>query len=733
MNHNIDKWEFIIKQARQCYTKTLWEKLFSENANFISFTKDAKALNELFKILSADSQCLNYDVHIWITLLQGCLSSWNLELGLEIANFVKDKSSIDILNYIIQIYIEAGKPVLARNLATKGLRLSGVNNETLMQFKMYICTSYVQEGKKNKATRILNEILRELNIRDFKPEFKAKILDSLARVQFFFGRYLQAAQIFYQCYELNIYIKNWEEASKSLYNTASCYFNAGGDKRQKKGFELVEECRKIAEAQSFYGLLSHVEAFYGHDDYWHGNFMDAIQHYRKAYEYIPSSDKSFRTLHILSMLTLIYFRLGQIKMAKHFAQKTFDLAKEDYSNRFKSRYSAIRVELLWEEGRFEESQNFIKNLVSNFETNGVNTLEELSTLSRYYLQSSQVEEQRIYPNIKVSDILKSNSGDWIEYLYSVGQVHLYQGELELAQSLFDQCISRAKKYGERYYSTLSLLGLIKIKLLRNIPVDELQELIKDFSVIVAKLGDSPLKIYIYFLRASLAYKQGDFEKCKYNIKTAMNCNKAYYADKFVAECWYNTIHGNSLRVMSEKEYVLLFKKTKIYFNPTFEYIGNDAFKVSDKYIINLNTHSILSQLLQYLLKRARFSASAEDIQLHVWQQSLDQQGWQQKIRNSIMRIRDLFPQTIAPLIIHHEQIKLFKEAINIKPIIETIEDPYQEILRLLREQPMSSVSLSSRLNISYSTTKRILKDLVDTQKIYPLKQGRNVIYCLKDM
>ena len=42
-----------------------------------------------------------------------------------------------------------------------------------------------------------------------------------------------------------------------------------------------------------------------------------------------------------------------------------------------------------------------------------------------------------------------------------------------------------------------------------------------------------------------------------------------------------------------------------------------------------------------------------------------QLGWQQKIRNSIMRIRTLFPYTIAPLIVHMKnEIRLFHEAID---------------------------------------------------------------------
>jgi DNA-binding Lrp family transcriptional regulator len=55
-------------------------------------------------------------------------------------------------------------------------------------------------------------------------------------------------------------------------------------------------------------------------------------------------------------------------------------------------------------------------------------------------------------------------------------------------------------------------------------------------------------------------------------------------------------------------------------------------------------------------------------------------------------------------------------------------DPKDEILRLLREGPMSSVNLANRINLSAATTKRLLKKLTEEEKITMMKLGRNVIY-----
>ena len=72
--------------------------------------------------------------------------------------------------------------------------------------------------------------------------------------------------------------------------------------------------------------------------------------------------------------------------------------------------------------------------------------------------------------------------------------------------------------------------------------------------------------------------------------------------------------------------------------------------------------------------------------------------------------------------------RLFKEAIQIQPTKREGLNTDEEITRLLGADPMTSSQLSRRLGISASTTKRILKRLVDAGEISPQKSGRNVYY-----
>ena len=93
-----------------------------------------------------------------------------------------------------------------------------------------------------------------------------------------------------------------------------------------------------------------------------------------------------------------------------------------------------------------------------------------------------------------------------------------------------------------------------------------------------------------------------------------------------------------------------------------------------------------------------------------------------------MRLRDFFPYTIAPIIMHTDTIALFSEAITIHPRGIQGATADKEIVRLLDDLPMSSFELARRLQISPATTKRLLKKLTDEHAVAAFKDGRNVYY-----
>ena len=537
---------------------------------------------------------------------------------------------------------------------------------------------------------------------------------------------MQAAELFYEASKLYRELKDWEAAAKAIFNTGACHLN-GGTRRTDEAFAMIEECRRLAEAHNLAGPLSHCEAAYGLEAFHHGDFAAAKEHLRRAIDFLPISDKSFRRLHILSMLAMTYLAMGRYHLARKFGRQTLDLAALDESERFKIRYTTLQAELLWEDGLIPEAQSLLSTAIAPLETQGVHVLEELSTLTRHSLQAAWLGGKQEPTRFIIDEPLKKNTHSWLDFLYALGQLQLNDGNYTGADKHFSDCLAKGRQTGDRYHEALGLLGLIQ-SLFRQRRAAETDALMREFEIVVGRLGETPLKGQVSFLHAGRAYQTGDFTECVRILRLVGRSSRLSFIDRFVLSGWIATIEGRSSRLTSDWQGQVLARATRIYFAPTLEAIDDRHFRVSGHYNVSLERHPSLAELLHYLMLKSNYSASTAEIQTEVWKQSLQTQGWQQKIRNTIMRLRDFFPQTMAPIIVHAEQISLFKEAISVQPRRREGLDTEQEVLRLLKDSPMSSDQLSKRLHISAATIKRILKRLSDEKVIEPMKSGRNVSY-----
>jgi tetratricopeptide (TPR) repeat protein len=720
------QWEVIVKQARDCHTKQAWQALFAQHGEWIASSGNSKPIAEIFKILRADPQCLQYDAKIWGQMIQGCLASWNLELGREMAEFCKKVPSAAINIPAAHVFLESGQPAMAREIANRALRLAGLTAAEKLKLEMMICSSYAEEGKRQRSIRLLTQIRSSIDSPALGTHDRADFLTNMGRMQFLLGRYLQAAELFYEASKLYRELQDWEAAAKAIFNTGACHLN-GGTRRTDEAFTMIEECRQLAEAHNLAGPLAHCEAIYGVESYHHGDFPAAKEHLRRALDFLPISDKSYRRLHILSILAMVYLSMGRYHLAKKFGRQTLDLAALDESERLKSRYTTLQAELLWEDGLIPEAQELLTTTIAPLETQGVHVLEELSSLTRHCLQSAWLGGKQEPTRLIIDDPLKKHTHSWLDFVYALGQLRLNDGDHAGADKHFNEVLTKGRQTGDRYHEALGLLGLLQ-SLFRQRRAAETDALMREFEIVVGRLGETPLKGQVSFLHAGRAYQRGDFDECVRILRLATRSARLSFVDRFVLAGWTATIEGRSSRLTADWQTQLLARATRIYFAPTLEAVDERHFRVSGHYNVSLERHPSLAELLHYLMLKSNYSAATAEIQTEVWKQSLQTQGWQQKIRNTIMRLRDFFPQTMAPIIVHAEQIALFKEAISVQPRRREGLDTDQEILRLLRDAPMSSSQLSKRLHISAATTKRILKRLADEAVIEPVKSGRNVSY-----
>ncbi|NRA64444.1 MAG: winged helix-turn-helix transcriptional regulator [Pseudobacteriovorax sp.] len=720
------QWDSLVKDAKNCHSKQSWEAFFLKNEKAIVRSNVSKPLNEIFRLLLADAQCLQYSEHVWNTMLSGCVSAWDLELGLLVANKALAIPNPGIRIKAAEIFLECGQPSQARKISSLTLRLKNINAVDSISARMIVCKSYVEEGRNTMAKRMLKKLEMLVHDIDLPDTVKADMLSNIARSKFFLGNYSDAAEIFVSAHRIFIESRRWEAAASALFNAAASFDNAGVE-FQDKALDLVKRCETIASNHSLRGPLSHCFAFHGTHFHNRGVFSKAADNYRNALNLIPESENSFRKLHILSMLTLTFIKSGKFKYAEKYGEQTLELAKRDESERFKIRYVTLKAELYWQRGDVNEAYDLLHEATRPLYANGVNTLEELATLSRYNIKSAQLNI-RTDSSVRISKNLRHNNATWLEYVISMCGQHMIKHNFQLVESLSEECIEIASKYRFKFYEAQAHTLLAQSKSIQRIFDEKFEKSLKFLSKISENIEFKLFSIQYYLISATKAYATGDFVGTKRDLKEAQRSLNSPFQKQEILNTWTATIEGHSPKMSFQWQKKFIISSTKMYFSPKVEYLGDSIYLVSKQYRVSLASYPVLHRLMQYLFAHKNQSISAEDLQEKVWKQTTRQQGWQQKIRNSIMRIRSLFPYTIAPIIVYSEgRIHLFTEAIEF-PSSPKEPKSEEKILKLLQEGPQSRVQLSNRIMTSQTTTKRILQKLVKERKIRANKVGRIVLY-----
>ena len=321
----MDRIEIAIKTTRDCHTKAAWEDFIRKNGDLLGSSTHPRLITEVFRKLADDPQSTLYGNSIWGTLLQGSLSCWNLELGCEIARHVNKILAPVVAVPAAQVLLEGGHPSESRDYAQRALRGTSLAPKERLQLEMIVASSFAEEGKVEKAVKILEKVGPYLRSSNLEIADRANFLTRLGRLYYFIGRYADAALAFEESSPLYLQLREWESAARALFNGGACFQNSGQGS-QSEAFRMVEECRRIAIEHDLRGPLSHCESFYGFESYHAGNFAGARESFRRALVALPANDKSFRRLHVMSMLSLTYFAAGKFTLAKKFAQQTLDLA-----------------------------------------------------------------------------------------------------------------------------------------------------------------------------------------------------------------------------------------------------------------------------------------------------------------------------------------------------------------------------------------------------------------------
>lgn len=650
--------------AKSCHTKVAWDNFFATHEKALESAQHSWLIEDIFRILLADDGHLNYGPKPWSILLRGCIFTWNVELAKEIYSVAAKVASPSIAIPASKIFLESGQPIAAREIAQKGLRLVHLQLGDKLRLESIVARSYAEEGKQERALKHIEKIVSQLQGATFDKNERVDLLESIARLHFFLGSYKEAAKFFEEAAPIFLENRDWESAAKMLFNAAACFHNRGGEDRVK-AFSFVEKCRRLAEEHQLAGPLAHCEAFYGVDAYHQGLFANAKEHFRTGLKALPQTDKSYRRLQILSMLTLTYFGSGKFDLAQKFGQQTLDLVALDKSARIHGRYVSLKAEMMWEAGEFAESTEYLRTEVEILRLHGVHKLEDLMTLTRWIVQSAYLGENPYYSEISIDAQLKNDQYAWIDYLYAGALVQLVAGKVADARTEFETCLEKSRKNLDLNHEAFCLIGILQTHLaLREI--SKCEEYMERLEVVLGRMGTCPHKSRLQLLRAAIAYQSGDFDEAVKHLKLAEKNSWTSAFDRLCIHACLDTMSGKSPKMVQLWQKKSLAWYVRTHFAPSIRLDRGKSFIVSGHYRMNLERHPVLAELLYFLMQQPHFASSLEEIQVEVWKESLNHQGWQQKIRNSIMRLRDHTIFTVAPLIEHHLDVRLFSEAIQVE-------------------------------------------------------------------
>jgi tetratricopeptide (TPR) repeat protein len=717
--------EIAIRAAKECHTKAHWEHFIDQFGALLSADAGGKLVAAVFKRLQSDPQSLYYSPTLWGSLIQGAIASWNTEIGVAIAEFSRKLTTPIVSIPAAQVLLDGGKPSLSREFAQRALRLGGLSDLERVQLELIVASSFAEDGKTDHAVRALSRVTPLVRTALMSQRERADFVVRMGRLQYFMGKYPAAAASFEEAVPLMLELKDWEGAAKALFNAGACIQNSGTDQTEAASV-MVERCRNLSLEHNLSGPLSHCEAFYGVESFNKGQFIAAREHFRRAMTVLPASDKTFRRLHIMSFLSMTYFSLGRFSLGIKFGRQTLELAELDTSDRFKTRYKALEAEILWEEGKIPESMAVLKNVAHQLSLHGVKQLEELSTLTRYQVQLAILGETS-HETYKIDESLQHNQTTWLPYQYSCALLRASVGAADYPIDDLKTCMASAKSLGMLQYQALTALTAIRCHLQRR-DVEQALALVPALEMTVSRIGDTPIRAKLQFIYAAIAYQSGDFGRCIKTLQSVEKIAAVSWTDRFALQACLATVRGESPRFQHEWQERIVSRFVRGYFAPSIQFHADREVLVSGHYRVSLEKHPAMADLLLFLSERGCQGASLADIQSDVWKQSLNAQGWQQKIRNSVMRLRDLFPYTMAPILIHHDRLRFFGEAIRVLRE-DSVDLPAEiQVRRALSEGPLSSQQISEKIAVSLATTKRLLRKMSDQKIVESEKHGRNVLY-----
>ncbi len=190
-------------------------------------------------------------------------------------------------------------------------------------------------------------------------------------------------------------------------------------------------------------------------------------------------------------------------------------------------------------------------------------------VARFLRQSAEIREFAIAPHFPVSDNLKKDTGDWIEFCHARAYFLLCQEKFEEAESSFIKSKIKAKSQGDKYHLYLANLGILLCRLngnkAENNYIDEESRLLR---IEASCLGEGPHRNLQFFLEAGIAFRIGKSHEVLQQLKMIDRLGSLSYSQAICFNAWLATLNQESVRLHKETDLNILATYTRLFFAPS---------------------------------------------------------------------------------------------------------------------------------------------------------------------
>lgn len=739
----------IRKYLQTCHSKERWDRFIQLFGADLAGSNDRRLIRDIFRRLNSDNLAHRYNPKLFCLLIETCLRCNDTKLGVKISDFCKNMTNQELAQKRIAAYLQANDPESAKNTANRFLALRNISENDALHIKFELINIYATLGSPNKAKKILKQITQHTLKKEISESEKMQLKTKIARIHFFTGDYKEAVPFFLET-------ATYYERKEQLDLAARLYFNAGvcildsDFSKSSLAIQQVEKCKKICEQISYDLPIVHVEIFLALFKTRQGRFAEAKLHLYKALGLSKDKDSIFLRIHMLSVLTMTCNLAGNFSLAKNYAKQALKLSVHDKSGRYKSRYVTMKAELYWHEGQFEKALQLLETETARLTRSEIKSQNDFETfnLAMHYRAYTNQSTLKIF-KMKLSDDLKNNVFDHLDFLNAHFEHLITAGKYNEGRAVQARMKTLAQKFNNLHHMALAACARVKLDFASQAPSKTIENSLRQLSRQVDFLGQTHLRNDLLIGKAALNYRSGNIHECRKILQQVDASGSLSPTLRPAVETWLRSFAGKTTNLSSPLKRKLVARATQIFFQPTLMEVSRGKYQINQSFFVDLSDQPLLEKLFSFLLLRANSKITNEHLLKDIWQERTNQLGWEQKIRNSISRLRKLFAALPAPIVYFDGSIQVNTEMISIQGLQTTernmkqteytadgIDTPKnravsikeRRISDLLQKGKYSSLELSEKTRIPLTSLRRDLNAMIEKGMIAKEKSGRKIKY-----